>query len=98
MSLLAGQIQGQNKGIIPLPSPAQQIWQDAELVALICYDLHVFDGKKYKQAENRICQHFGLILFHIIKYILRISVAPFSRKCEKLQRFFPILRNFFTAK
>ena len=27
-----------------------------------------------------------------------ISVAPFSRKCEKLQRFFPILRNFFTAK
>ena len=47
----------------------------------------------YKQAENRICQHFGLILFHIIKYILRISVAPFSRKCEKLQRFFPILRN-----
>lgn len=54
MSLLAGQIQGQNKGIIPLPSPAQQIWQDAELVALICYDLHVFDGKKYKQAENRI--------------------------------------------
>ena len=54
MSLLAGQIQGQNKGIIPLPSPAQQIWQNAELVALICYDLHVFDGKKYKQAENRI--------------------------------------------
>lgn len=54
MSLLAGQIQGQNKGIIPLPSPAQQMWQDAELAALICYDLHVFDGKKYKQAENRI--------------------------------------------
>lgn len=39
---------------IPLPSPAQQMWQDAELTALICYDLHVFDGRKYKQTENRI--------------------------------------------
>ena len=54
MSLFAGQVQGQNKATIPLPSPAQQMWQDAELTALICYDLHVFDGRKYKQAENRI--------------------------------------------
>lgn len=50
--LLIGQVQG--KKVIPLPSSAQLMWQEAELAALICYDLHVFDGKKYNQAENRI--------------------------------------------
>lgn len=50
--LLVGQVQGRD--IIPLPSPAQVMWQEAELTALICYDLHVFDGKKYNQAHNRI--------------------------------------------
>ncbi|MDO8993075.1 alpha-L-fucosidase [Daejeonella sp.] len=39
---------------IPLPKKSQLVWQDAELTALISYDLHVFDGKKYNQALNRI--------------------------------------------
>lgn len=39
---------------IPVPSPAQIVWQEAELTAVFHYDLHVFDGKKYVQAENRI--------------------------------------------
>lgn len=37
------------------PSTATQLaWQDAELVALFSYDLHVFDGNKYVQPTNRI--------------------------------------------
>ena len=39
---------------LPLPTEAQLCWQDAELVAVFHYDLHVFDGKKYNQAYNRI--------------------------------------------
>ncbi|MEO1009944.1 MAG: alpha-L-fucosidase [Bacteroidota bacterium] len=39
---------------VPFPSAAQLQWQDAELVAVFHYDLHVFDGKKYNQANNRI--------------------------------------------
>jgi alpha-L-fucosidase len=39
---------------IPLPKKSQLTWQDAELTALISYDLHVFDGKRYNQAFNRI--------------------------------------------
>jgi alpha-L-fucosidase len=39
---------------IPLPKANQLTWQDAELTALISYDLHVFDGKRYNQAFNRI--------------------------------------------
>ena len=39
---------------IPLPKKNQLVWQDAEITALISYDLHVFDGKKYNQALNRI--------------------------------------------
>lgn len=39
---------------IPLPNKRQLAWQDAELGALFSYDLHVFDGKRYNQQENRI--------------------------------------------
>lgn len=42
------------KTVLPLPTPAQLDWQDAELVAVFHYDLHVFDGVKYNQAYNRI--------------------------------------------
>lgn len=34
---------------IPRPNKAQLAWQNAELGALISYDLHVFDGKRYQQ-------------------------------------------------
>ena len=39
---------------VPLPTQAQLAWQDAELAAVFHYDLHVFDGKTYNQAKNRI--------------------------------------------
>lgn len=44
----------EGKEVLPLPTPAQLNWQDAELAVLISYDLHVFDGEKYNQANNRI--------------------------------------------
>ena len=42
------------KNKYPLPNKAQMAWQDAELGVVIHYDLHVFDGRKYSQAANRI--------------------------------------------
>ena len=39
---------------VPIPLPSQVAWQEAELGVLISYDLHVFDGKRYNQAANRI--------------------------------------------
>ena len=39
---------------VPVPRQAQLNWQNAELVAVFHYDLHVFDGKKYVQSHNRI--------------------------------------------
>lgn len=38
----------------PVPNHRQLAWQEAELGVVFHYDLHVFDGKKYNQAENRI--------------------------------------------
>jgi len=39
---------------VPTPTKAQLTWQEAELAAVFHYDLHVFDGKPYNQAKNRI--------------------------------------------
>ncbi len=39
---------------VPLPTPSQLAWQQAELGVVFHYDLHVFDNKKYNQAVNRI--------------------------------------------
>lgn len=39
---------------VPIPTPAQRAWQEAELGVVFHYDLHVFDGKKYDQRSNRI--------------------------------------------
>ena len=39
---------------IPIPTQAQLAWQNAELAALVCMDLHSFDGKVYVQPEARI--------------------------------------------
>lgn len=38
----------------PVPSPSQLKWHEAELGVVFHYDLHVFDGKKYGQGNNRI--------------------------------------------
>lgn len=39
---------------IAIPSASQVKWHEAEMGALFHYDLHVFDGKRYVQAHNRI--------------------------------------------
>lgn len=38
----------------PRPNKRQLAWQEAELGVVYHYDLHVFDGKKYGQGNNRI--------------------------------------------
>ncbi len=39
---------------IPVPNKKQLAWQQAELGVVFHYDLHVFDGKQYGQASNRL--------------------------------------------
>ena len=39
---------------IPIPTPAQLQWQNAELAALVCWDLHAHDGEFYVQSKARI--------------------------------------------
>jgi alpha-L-fucosidase len=46
------QVWGQQ--MLPLPSQAQLAWQNTELAALVCLDLHSFDGKFYVQKDIRI--------------------------------------------
>ncbi|MGM0376556.1 MAG: alpha-L-fucosidase [Bacteroidota bacterium] len=51
---IMGSVKAQNATDIPIPTQAQLDWQNAELVAVFHYDLHVFDGKDYNQRKNRI--------------------------------------------
>lgn len=44
----------QEKRSYAVPAPYQLKWHEAELGVVFHYDLHVFDGKRYNQAENRI--------------------------------------------
>jgi len=39
---------------VPIPNKAQIAWSEAELGVVFHYDLHVFDGEKYRQGGNRI--------------------------------------------
>ncbi len=39
---------------VPLPTPAQLAWQEAELGVLICYELHTFNQGRYNQGQARI--------------------------------------------
>ena len=48
----------------PLPNKKQIAWQEAEMGAVFHYDLHVFDGKKYSQGENRIAPVADYQIFH----------------------------------
>ncbi|WP_215225095.1 alpha-L-fucosidase [Echinicola shivajiensis] len=47
-------LNAQSNAVVPIPTQAQLDWQNAEMVAVFHYDLHVFDGLKYNQAKNRI--------------------------------------------
>jgi len=51
---ILGFAKAQNDVNVPIPTQAQLTWQNAELVAVFHYDLHVFDGEKYNQQKNRI--------------------------------------------
>lgn len=51
---ILGYAKTQNEVNVPIPTQAQLTWQNAELVAVFHYDLHVFDGEKYNQQKNRI--------------------------------------------
>ena len=42
------------KNEFPVPNKRQLAWQEAELGVVFHYDLHVFDGLKYGQGNNRI--------------------------------------------
>ena len=44
-------VTAQETTLVPIPTQAQLNWQNAELVAVFHYDLHVFDGQKYKQRR-----------------------------------------------
>lgn len=61
--VLVMSVNGQMKNI-PLPTQAQLNWQNAELVAVFHYDLHVFDGVKYNQAYNRITPIADINMFN----------------------------------
>lgn len=52
--LSVGFLKAQDKHEMPVPTQAQLNWQNAELVAVFHYDLHVFDGVKYNQKMNRV--------------------------------------------
>ncbi|MEG0648034.1 MAG: alpha-L-fucosidase, partial [Bacteroides sp.] len=44
----------QQPSSIPTPKPHQLKWHEAEMGAVFHYDLHVFDGIRYGQGNNRI--------------------------------------------
>ena len=50
----ASAIDAQTLPEVPIPTHAQLQWQDAEIVSVFHYDLHVFDGKVYDQRVNRV--------------------------------------------
>ena len=57
---LAFGIKGWGQSEVPIPTQAQLNWQNAELVAVFHYDLHVFDGEKYNQKKKQDYTHYRL--------------------------------------
>lgn len=51
--ILSLDVTGQNQDI-PIPTSCQVKWHEAELGVIFHYDLHVFDGIRYGQGNNRI--------------------------------------------
>ncbi len=52
---------------IPKPTAAQLAWQKAEIGVLISYDLPVFQGTPYNQAQNRITPFTNANIFNPTK-------------------------------
>lgn len=65
-SLFLGVAQGQTTEEYKYPVPAlhQLKWHEAELGVVFHYDLHVFDGIKYGQGNNRITPFEDYNIFH----------------------------------
>jgi alpha-L-fucosidase len=53
---------------VPLPRPAQLTWQNAELAALVCWDLHAHDGEFYVQSKSQITPVENYNIFNPQKY------------------------------
>ncbi len=53
-----------------MPTAPQLKWQNAELVALVCWDLHAFDGKFYVQSKARITPVEDYNIFNPLNYDL----------------------------
>ena len=53
---------------IPIPTQAQLQWQNAELAALVCWDLHAHDGEFYVQSQARITPVEDYNIFNPQKY------------------------------
>jgi|GEM_PF-677648 len=49
---------------LPLPNAQQLAWQEAEFGVVFHYDLHVFDGRPYRQQNNRIKPVADYNIFH----------------------------------
>jgi alpha-L-fucosidase len=64
---IQGYAKSQNDVNIPTPTETQLTWQNAELVAVFHYDLHVFDGEKYNQQKNRITPISDYNIFNPVK-------------------------------
>ncbi len=58
----------QGKTEIPIPTEAQIKWQNAELAALICWDLHAVDDEFYVQSKARITPIKDYNIFNPQKY------------------------------
>lgn len=54
----------QREGAYPQPAPHQLKWHEAEVGVVFHYDLHVFDGIKYGQGNNRITPFEDYNIFH----------------------------------
>lgn len=52
----------------PTPTAAQLQWQEAELAALVCWDLHAHDGEFYVQSEARITPVEDINIFNPQEY------------------------------
>ena len=49
---------------LPVPTAPQLAWQEAELGVVFHFDLHLFDGRRYRQPENRRLMFSSLGIFN----------------------------------
>ncbi len=61
-------VKAENGTSIPIPTQAQLTWQNAELAALVCWDLHAHDGEFYVQSKARITPVEDYNIFNPQKY------------------------------